>query len=731
MRRISNRVRALLAVSGGIGAMSFGEGASLAQNYVVPIGTSSSTSNAGNSTSNVPGISPNPGYATQAMSSVTNVPGDPNTSDPWMDVINTSGWQGGTLITTTNTTGTVTTSTTTASLPSGDAGGNRYYNQTIVNIPYAGAVAADNNNLGQLQFSFIMPPPSTTDPAYIPNISTSSGQVTNMLSFSLGVYGTNLGYSTNNIETLSFPDTNPGSIITATVPLAEALTLLGLGSSDQFENLYGPQATGSISVLFFTTYGYNNEYNGGAALNYSAGFPEAPVVNANGPALGPADGLSLFIGQVQLSTNVNETWSAADANAGTSTTGTWSDPGNWTGEEVPEIAGDTANFSGTLPNANFTFAVGTNGYLEYPADSQVSNVTLDGNYTVGTMNFDNYVGYTITPGGGGELVLDNGGASATASINVYYSGTNVTHSIEVPLILNSNLSVMVANAGDGLAITGAISSGNPGTGLSVSGAGTVTLTGANTYSGPTAVTGGTLVIGAAGSLPSGTSVSVGGGTGSARLQLGAGTGTANISSLSIGSGGQLDITNNTLIVNYGTGADPASTIRGYLTSGYNANGVKWTGSGIVSSLAAANPSVLAVGYADGGNAIDRANTGVAAGEVEVEYTVAGDANLSGGVDLSDLVIVASDFGQTGADWAEGDVNYDGNVDLSDLVIVASNFGASLGTVNATAFGGSFAAEWKLALAEVHGADVGVPEPATFGLAIFSGAGLLARRRRSA
>jgi hypothetical protein len=47
------------------------------------------------------------------------------------------------------------------------------------------------------------------------------------------------------------------------------------------------------------------------------------------------------------------------------------------------------------------------------------------------------------------------------------------------------------------------------------------------------------------------------------------------------------------------------------------------------------------------------------------------------VDLSDWVIVASDYGESDQDWAEGDVNYDGDVDLPDLVIVSSNFGASL------------------------------------------------------
>jgi hypothetical protein len=161
----------------------------------------------------------------------------------------------------------------------------------------------------------------------------------------------------------------------------------------------------------------------------------------------------------------------------------------------------------------------------------------------------------------------------------------------------------------------------------------------------------------------------------AELELTPGSGSSSVSSLTLNAASTLDITNNTLLINYGSASSPVKTIRSLLTSGYNDD--HWTGSGIASSFAAADPTVYSVGYANGGNAADRANTGVPRGEIKIMYTVAGDANLGGGVDLSDLVIIASNFGLSGADWAEGDVNYDGHVDLSDLVIVASNFGASV------------------------------------------------------
>ena len=52
----------------------------------------------------------------------------------------------------------------------------------------------------------------------------------------------------------------------------------------------------------------------------------------------------------------------------------------------------------------------------------------------------------------------------------------------------------------------------------------------------------------------------------------------------------------------------------------------------------------------------------------------GDANLDGRVDINDLTIVLSNFGQTGMAWNEGEFTGDGTVDINDLTIVLSSFG---------------------------------------------------------
>ena len=57
----------------------------------------------------------------------------------------------------------------------------------------------------------------------------------------------------------------------------------------------------------------------------------------------------------------------------------------------------------------------------------------------------------------------------------------------------------------------------------------------------------------------------------------------------------------------------------------------------------------------------------------------GDANGDGKVDVSDLGILAANYGlAAGAAWTQGDFNNDGKVDVSDLGILAANYGAGSG-----------------------------------------------------
>jgi hypothetical protein len=58
----------------------------------------------------------------------------------------------------------------------------------------------------------------------------------------------------------------------------------------------------------------------------------------------------------------------------------------------------------------------------------------------------------------------------------------------------------------------------------------------------------------------------------------------------------------------------------------------------------------------------------------------GDAIGNGTVDINDLTIVLSNFGNSvGMDWSTGDFNGDGRVDVNDLTILLTNFGKSIGS----------------------------------------------------
>jgi autotransporter-associated beta strand protein len=93
--------------------------------------------------------------------------------------------------------------------------------------------------------------------------------------------------------------------------------------------------------------------------------------------------------------------------------------------------------------------------------------------------------YTIAPGTGGSLQMNNGASSAAIDVAAG------SHSITAGLALLSNLSVDAA-AGSTLTIGGAIS--GAGKSLTLTGAGTVILSGPNSFTGGTNVSGGSLIV---------------------------------------------------------------------------------------------------------------------------------------------------------------------------------------------------------------------------------------------
>ncbi len=212
----------------------------------------------------------------------------------------------------------------------------------------------------------------------------------------------------------------------------------------------------------------------------------------------------------------------------------------------------------------------------------------------------------------------------------------------------------------------------------------------------------------------------------------AGTGNAtsniNISSLAISGNGVMDINNDHLIIDYTT-SDPIAAVRAYLLSGYN-NGA-WNGTGIISSAAAtqnaSGGAKYGVGWADGA---DHVVVGLSSGQIELKFTLLGDANLDGTVNGSDFSILAANFGLGTTNWDQGNFLYGTSVNGSDFSALAANFGqgdsgAAVTPADVAALD-AFAVANGLPLPAIGA----VPEPASLALLGFAGIGMLSRRRKS-
>jgi autotransporter-associated beta strand protein len=117
------------------------------------------------------------------------------------------------------------------------------------------------------------------------------------------------------------------------------------------------------------------------------------------------------------------------------------------------------------------------------------------------------------------------------------------------------------------------------------------------------------------------------------------------------------------------------------------------------------------------------------GQIEARFTLLGDSDLDGIVNVADLANLAGNFGKTsGQVWLNGDFDYNNNVNVADLADLAGNFGKDLQSQGLGAGGGAAAAA-PAALSAVGGAAA-VPEPtASLSLLGLAVSALGARRRR--
>jgi autotransporter-associated beta strand protein len=369
---------------------------------------------------------------------------------------------------------------------------------------------------------------------------------------------------------------------------------------------------------------------------------------------------------------------------------------------------------------NTSAAPSTTGWYDYTyINGSSSTAPVDSN-AIDILNWDN-AGQS-----GDGMTWDNNfstnwndGVSAlrfTANSNVVFNDNNNGH---YDVTLNSVVSpgsVTVNNSSGNYVIDGSGEIAGSGS-LFKSGTGTLTLITQNIYTGGTTVNQGALIVGMPGSLPSNSSLALTGGN----AVLAPDIGQVTLSSLSISGNSTLDIGNNHVIINYGA-SDPMATIYSYLKSG------SLGGPGIISSFTATptNGFNYGVGFADGADGIV---SGLSSGQIEIKYTLLGDANLDGIVNGSDFSILAANFGQGYTNWDQGNFLFTPTINGADFAALAANFGQGDSGADGAVTAADFAALDEFAA--INGLLADVPEPASTSVLAAMAVGCLRRRRSQA
>jgi autotransporter-associated beta strand protein len=590
-----------------------------------------------------------------------------------------------------------------------------------------------------------------------------------------------------NVNADSFIETNGGNLI-FTGSLSGTNTLSKIGGSGNTLTLNG-DATGFSGTILgkagTITVGNSNGLGnaagvalsnitgtfGGTGTRLNLNGSGTPVIINNVPLTMTSSLSGTGEQRTSLTSTGDNTWGGPIVVNGVSPTGLSCDSGTFT---------VNGNITGTHSSTFFLRGGAGNGILNGTYNVPNSNLfkTDNNTWTINStgnsaMQMGVAVGTLITgvadalpptavltmgQADGNNPVLDLNGFNQTiGGLAVLGTGgtKTITNNSGTQAILTVNTAADNASTFGGRGII----TGNVG--LTKDGPGSLALTSAHTYTGPTTVVGGTLSVSGSIATSSGVTVNNAAATfeaaagqrvqsltvsaGKARvtstaskIALTVGDGTLPTSQVTI-TGGQLDLTGNGLVADYAAGdsvSDNAAvaSIRGQIVSGYNAGGTAWQGNGITSSTAAANSSG-AVGYAlasevlpfaDGSSDSFLGST-VDPSSVVARYTLAGDATLDGAVDFNDLVKLAQNYNttvSTSSDswWNKGDFTYDGITDFNDLVKLAQNYNTALPSEAIPGASAAFEADLARAFASV-------PEPGTLSLLGIGGIALMGRRRR--
>ncbi len=415
--------------------------------------------------------------------------------------------------------------------------------------------------------------------------------------------------------------------------------------------------------------------------------------------------------------------------------------------------GFSTTFSGTISGSSKLTISKTGGTQTLAGNNNalVGGVLLKrGGLELGHKNALGLADLIVTPSSATVLPVLSASTTLTG-VSAIANNIKINHvTLAGPTVANT----LTLGGSNDLELSGVISdavASAPGAVL-VSGAGTLTLTGNNTYTGATTVNAGRLrfannanVTGVA-STPS---LTVNGGTFELANTGGATSTVLDIPTTIAGATdawvGTVDLQDNDMIARYtaGQGVAKLAEVTNQIKSGLNINAaVPWTGTGITSTEASlpANQFLTALGVISNDLAINGlggtgafvtsfAGRPVDENAVLVKYTWFGDANLDGVVDDTDYSLIDNGFGNSLTGWVNGDFNYDGTIDDTDYSLIDGAFGNQNGQLLTA----EFLAMREAQFGEAYVANLlaAVPEPTSLGLLAVGAMGMLARRRRQA